>query len=331
MLFTEGHPALGRSGQTYGADLRLTTSRFLGGPRNFDVTGYAVRSVNNGLSGRNWSYGASAHYPNDLFNAQVSLREVQENFRPALGFVQRDNIRMVRVAASFNPRPRDFLNIQQMFHDAYFTHFTSLEHKQTESWDFYLTFLDWHLRSGDNWHGMLDINPVFERLFEPFQISPGVVLPPGDYRFTRLRSNLFATATRRPLSANVSVVWGNYWSGTAQQVTTAITYRLPPSFQITFNTNQTFARLPEGHFTARIMTSNISYSASPRLSFFNLVQYDNRSRNLGWQSRVRWTLKPGNDFFIAFNQGWIHDEGDSLRFRTQDNKLSAKLQYSVRL
>ena len=32
-IFTDGHPALGQSGQTYGADMRLATSRFLGGQR----------------------------------------------------------------------------------------------------------------------------------------------------------------------------------------------------------------------------------------------------------------------------------------------------------
>ena len=67
---------------------------------------------------------------------------------------------------------------------------------------------------------------------------------------------------------------------------------------------------------------------SPSLSFSNLIQYDNRSRNLGWQSRVRWTLQPGNDLFFAFNQGWIQEEGegDRYRFRTQDTKISTKFQ-----
>ena len=88
------------------------------------VNAYAVRSVNEGVPDRDWSYGFSAHYPNDRFNAQVSFRDVQENFRPALGFVQRDNIRMLRMAASYNPRPTGFLNVQQMFHDIYYTQFS---------------------------------------------------------------------------------------------------------------------------------------------------------------------------------------------------------------
>ena len=53
-----------------------------------------------------WSYGFSASYPNDKFDAQVAFREIQRNFRPALGFVQRDNVRLLRVGASYNPRPQ---------------------------------------------------------------------------------------------------------------------------------------------------------------------------------------------------------------------------------
>jgi hypothetical protein len=329
-IFTGGDPAEGRSGQTYGADMRLATSRFMGRRANFVVNGYALKSVNEGVSGRDWSYGFSAHYPNDKFNAQIAVREIQENFRPALGFVQRGNVRLFRLAGSYNPRPKNFLNVQQMFHDVYYTRFTRLDNGEVESWDLYVTLLDWHLASGDNLHGMFDFNPTYERLFEPFEISPGVHLLPGEYRFTRFRSNLLSTATKRRLSGSINLTYGGYWSGKAEQVTTSVTYKVPPRFTVTVGTNQTFARLPEGHFIARIFTSNVSYAATPRLSFSNLIQYDNRSRNMGWQSRVRWTLQPGNDLFFAVNQGWIHEDGDHLRFRTQDSKVSAKFQYSFR-
>jgi hypothetical protein len=329
-IFTGGHPVEGQSGQTFGADMRLATSRFLGRPNNFVVNGYAVKSVNEGVPGRDWSYGFSAHYPNDRFNAQIAYREIQENFKPALGFVQRDNVRLLRIAGSYNPRPKQFLNVQQMFHDVYYTRFTRLDNGEVESWDLYVTLLDWHLRSGDNLHGMLDFNPTYERLFEPFEISPGVRLLPGEYRFTRFRSNLLSTAAKRRLSGSINLTYGGYWSGNAEQVTTSLTYKVPPRFIVTVSTNQTFARLPEGDFIARILTSNVSYSVTPRLSLSNLVQYDNRSRNLGWQSRVRWTLQPGNDLFVAFNQGWIQEEERDRRFRAQDSRLSAKFQYSFR-
>jgi len=332
-IVTDGHPAPGQDGRVYGADLRLATSRFLGRQRNFVVNAYGVRSENRNVSGQDWSYGFSAHYPNDRYVAQVVVRDIQENFRPALGFVQRNNVRMMRAGASWNPRPRDMFNILQMSHDIFFTRFTRLDNNEVESWDLYVTWWDWHFKSGDNMHGMFDFNPTYERLFETFEISPGVFLLPGEYRFTRFRNNLLSTAAKRPLSASVNLLFGNYWSGRAEQVIATLTYKLPPRLTLSISTNQTFARLPEGHFIARIATSNVAYAISPSLSFSNLVQYDNRSRNLGWQSRVRWTLQPGNDLFFAFNQGWVQEleeENRNLRFRAQDTKVSAKFQYSYR-
>jgi hypothetical protein len=132
--------------------LRLATSRLLRESRNFVVTAYGVRSANEGISDDDWSYGFSARYPNDKFDAQIVFREVQENFNPGIGFVQRGNVRMMRLAASYNPRPRDFLNIQQIFHDAYYTRFERLDNGEVESWDLYITPIDWHFNSGDSLH-----------------------------------------------------------------------------------------------------------------------------------------------------------------------------------
>ena len=169
--------------------------------------------------------------------------------------MQRDNVRLLRVAGSYNPRPKDFLNIQQMFHDVFYTRFTRLDNGEVESWDLYVTLLDWHFKSGDNLHGILDFNPTYERLFEPFEISPGVVLPPGEYRFTRFRSNLFSTAAKRRLSGSVNRHVGQLLVGQGRAGDDGAHLQAAAAVHVQpVNTNQTFARLPEGHFTARIFT-----------------------------------------------------------------------------
>jgi hypothetical protein len=216
-----------------------------------------------------------------------------------------------------------------MFHDVFYTRFTRLDNGQVESWDLYATFLDWHFQSGDSLHSLVDVNPTYERLFAPFVISPGVVLPVGEYRFTRFRGT-FASAQKRRLQGSISASAGPYWSGHANTLQLGVTYKIPPYFVISLNSNQTFARLPQGNFVARILSSQISYAVSPFLSFSNLIQYDNQSRNLGWQSRVRWILRPGNDFFFVFSQGWVQDASRGYHFSAQDSKLSGKLQYTVR-
>ena len=328
-MFTHGNPAPGKSGNTYGADARISTSHFLEGSRNAIVDAYGLKSDNDGVSGDDASYGLSARYPNDKWDAMVVFREIQKNFDPGVGFVQRRNVRMYRVGGSYNPRPEHFLDIQQMFHDVYYTRFDRLDNGRLESSELYITPLDWHFNSGDSLHAIADYERGFERLFEPFEISPGVTLPVGDYPTDRFGAVL-STARKRPLSGSFSISYGDFWSGSAERISASIGYKLPPRFTFSLRSDQTFAHLPQGDFIARIHTSTINYAVSPRLTFSNLIQYDNRSRNLGWQSRMRWTPKPGNDLFLSFNQGWINEDPGSLRFTAQDTKMSAKFQYTFR-
>lgn len=328
-IFTDGHSNPERSSSTFGADLRLQTSDFLGEGKNFEFDAYAVKSENDNSSGDDMSFGFAARYPNDRWDGMVVFRQIEENFDPGIGFVQRKNVRMYRVAGSFNPRPRDFLNIQQMFHDVYYTQFDRLDNGMKESSELYITPLDWHFNSGDSLHALIDYQRGYERLFEPFQISPGVILPVGEYKTNRSKI-VIATANKRPLSGSLNVSYGDFWSGSSEQVNVSLTYKLPPQVTASVSANQTFAHLPEGDFIARIFTGTLNFAISPRLTFSNLIQYDNRSRNLGWQSRMRWTLRPGNDLFISFNQGWLSDPDSSLRFVAQDTKIAAKFQYTFR-
>lgn len=329
-MFTAGDPARSNSANTVGADIRLATSDFLGKNRNMVFNAWGLKTNNEGVEDRNNAFGFGAHFPNDRFQGQIQWREIQENFDPSLGFVQRTNVRMLRLGGSFNPRPNRATGIQQMFHDVFYTRFTRLDNDQVETEKFHLTIADWHFNSGDSMHSLFELNPTFERLFEPFEISPGVVLPAGEYRFTPI-GFFFTSAQKRPIQGSIGVTVGNFWSGTAKTVRTGLRYQLPPKFSISLDTNQTFARLPQGNFVARIVTSQINYNVSPFLSFANLIQFDNRSGNLGLQSRIRWTLDPGNDLFFVFGQGWVQDISGGYDFRQQSTRLATKLQYTIRL
>ena len=328
-IFTEGNPASPLSSSTIGVDMRLATSNFLGSGRNMVFNAYGLRSNNQGISENNSSFGFGAQYPNDKFDAQIQWREIQENFDPAIGFVQRSDVRMLRVAGSFNPRPKQSTGIQQMQHDVFYTRFTRLDNGLVETSNLYVTLVDWHLNSGDSLHSLFDANVTYERLLEPFEISPGVVLPAGEYRFTPWRI-FFTSAQKRRIQGSIGFNFGNFWSGTAKMIQTGLSYKFPPYFSISLNTNQTFASLPQGSFIARIYSSRVDYAASPFLSVSSLIQFDNRSENLGLQSRVRWTIEPGNDVFFIFGQGWVQDLERGYDFRRQDSRLAMKFQYTIR-
>jgi hypothetical protein len=326
-IYTEGNPDGSGDSSTIGADFRYSTSRFLGAERNFVVDVFSLKTRNQGVSNDDFAYGFTVAYPNDLLDLSLTLREVQENFQPALGFVPRPNVRTLFISADYAPRPRDFLNIRQMFHEFRYTETERLDYGDVESRRLFVAPINWQFNSGDrvefNWV------PTFERLFEPFEISPGIRLSPGDYRFTRWRLEVFSASKRR-LEARATWWLGTYWSGRADEVELSLRYKLPPQFVVEFSTTQTFADLPEGEFTARINTLRVDYALSPFLTFLNLIQYDNASHNLGWQSRVRWTLEPGTDLFFVFSRGWLQDPAGGYRFALDESRLSVKFQHTFR-
>jgi hypothetical protein len=41
-------------------------------------------------------------------------------------------------------------------------------------------------------------------------------------------------------------------------------------------------------------------------------------------------MKPGNDLFLVFSQGWVQEPEGGLNFQSQDTKVSTKFQYNFR-
>ena len=65
-----------------------------------------------------------------------------------------------------------------------------------------------------------------------------------------------------------------------------------------------FGRLPKGNFVQRLWQLQGAYAWSPNLVLSSFIQYDTESQNVGTNTRLRWTIKPGNDLFIVWNRGW---------------------------
>ena len=86
--------------------------------------------------------------------------------------------------------------------------------------------------------------------------------------------------------------------------------------------------LVQGKFFTQLFSLQADYNFTPNISWANTVQYDTESRILGFQTRFRWILKPGNDLFLVLNRGWFktyeHDYVPSF------DRGTVKLQYTFR-
>ena len=168
--------------------------------------------------------------------------------------------------------------------------------------------------------------PQYERLPEPFEISDGIVVPPGSYQWARYGGSM-ETADKRPWVVRVETSWGSFYDGTMQQVQIGLTVKPSTHLSFSFEGERNDVSLPGGDFFTTIFSVKGDYNFSPNVSWANLIQYDNESRELGVQSRFRWILKPGNDLFVVVNRGWYRAFDGT--YRGSFDRGSAKLQYTV--
>ena len=89
------------------------------------------------------------------------------------------------------------------------------------------------------------------------------------------------------------------------------------------------AVLVDADFETRIYRINANFFFGPDISLTNYVQYDNVTRKMGWQTRFRWILKPGNEILFAWNSS-IFEAPEKDRFEVQQSTTRLKLNYNIR-
>jgi hypothetical protein len=322
-IVTHGNPAGSGANTLLGSDARFATSTFRG-DKNLSLDLFLL-ATDDGASGkRDGAGGFKLDYPNDRWDVALNWKQIGDHFRPALGFVPRAGIRKTDVSLAFQPRPERW-GIRQFFFELNPQAVTNLEN-QLETWTVFTAPFNALTESGDQ----IEANYAaqFERLDEPFEISSGVVVPPGSYRWSRYSAKV-ETADKRPWVVQASWGWGGFYRGTLRRLELDVTLKPNTHVALSAEFERNDVELPQGSFYTDILTLRADYNFTPNVSWANLTQYDNESRIAGLQSRFRWILQPGNDFFIVINRGWYRTL-DEDRFEPIFDRGSAKLQYTFR-
>jgi hypothetical protein len=322
-IVTHGDPTGAGTNTLLGADARFATSTFHGN-KNLALEMFLMGTDEGGSGIRAGAGGLRLDYPNDRWDVALNWRQIGEHFQPALGFVPRVGIRKTDMSLAFQPRPKRW-GIRQLFFEVNPIAVTNLQNR-LESASLSMTPFNVQTESGE--HVEWDVIPTFERLDVPFEIAPGVEIPPGSYRWSRFQSTL-ATATKRSWVVDATCSWGGFYEGTLRQIQFGVTLKTNTHLAVSAQAQRNDVVLPEGLFVTQILTVRADYNVTPNLSWANLMQYDNESRVAGLQSRFRWILQPGNDLFLVLNRGWQHSLTDD-RFEPLFDRASAKLQYTFR-
>jgi hypothetical protein len=325
-MFTNGDPTGATSNQMGGVDLKLATSNFLNRQKNISLMLFGTKTSTANLKNRDTSYGGVISYPNDFLQLQYKWMKIGENYNPTLGFVPRPGVRISSFSSEVSPRP-NFWNIRRMTFEFGYDDYYKLDKGTWETKQMTINPFRLQFNSGDfigyewRWNK--------EQLFAPWLInfSKGIVLPAGQYDFNS--HNFFLmTSQSRAVSIDNNFGTGSFYSGTQKQYSGVLTWRKDSHLTTSVQLMKNWIRLAEGNFNTTLLIYRLDYSFTPFISLTNLIQYDTDSRNIGLQSRLRWILKPGNEFFVVFNNNW--QENQLNRFESDLTRFRVKLNYVFR-
>lgn len=314
---------------TAGIDLRLATSSFLGS-QNLELLAWAQHATRPDRAGGNAAFGGSLAYPNDRWNGRLDVREVQANFDPAVGFVTRRDYRRYVPTLTFGPRPRASRVVRRFTFTGTVDVQASLDNRLLNR-NVTIVPFGVELQSQDQF-GVQALSR-YERLDAPFglSIAPGrrVLLPVGsEYSNTRYQVNA-QTANRRVVAFNGRIETGGFYSGTRRELMMNGTLRARPGLIVYLTAELNRIDLPQARFSTRLFRVVGETQFTPFMALVNNLQYDSVSAVLGWQSRFRWIVRPGNDIYVVYMHNWL-DDPVRAQFASQDRRLSTKLLYTHR-
>jgi hypothetical protein len=324
VIMTEGNPQGVVGNSVVGTDFLYRNTRLPGG-HILEGEAWVQRSDTEGISGDDKAYGFGFRSPNKTgLRGGFRFSEFEKNFNPGLGFVNRVGIRQVEGGLHYRARPRSgFVRaIDGGLHIESVENITGgLQSKQ-----FRVTLLGLESRDGDN----VEVNWATntEVLVEPFEIYPGVVIPVGEYEFDERRVNFFSADQRR-LSGGVGFQTGGFYGGNRDQIFGSLAWRPGPHFSTRIEYQINDVLLPQGAFTTRLVAIRGDVAFSAKLSWVNLIQYDNVSEILGINSRLQWVPEPGREAFLVLNRN-LEDYDRDGSFHNAYSEAAIKFSYTFR-
>jgi hypothetical protein len=183
------------------------------------------------------------------------------------------------------------------------------------------------MESGDTIR--LAVNAIRDVLPFDFEVAKGVVLPAGGYNYTSWMLG-YSGAPHRPLVLTGSYTLGGFYSGTYDDLSVGLTFKLDGFVNLSLSTEFVRGRLPEGRFNQNVYQLKADFFLSPDLGFMNYVQFDDVSNSLGWSARLRWRVSAGNDIYLVYNKGWERRWDPTSRFVPSDERGVFKVTLSLR-
>ncbi len=264
--------------------------------RNNTVSGFLARTDTPGVSGDQHAFNIRSRILYPKYDLDLGYQEVGDHFNPEVGFLSRRGYRKPDVRLMTRFRPNDFLKLQELRPHATFRGFWGFDGFQETGY----VHLDNHWQFRDSTEIHTGMNLTREGVRMPFEIYPGVFVPPGTYDNAEAQLVLM-TNQGAPLSLNLQTFMGGFFNG--DRVTLNPTVRVRPSeaFNLELAYSRNDVSLATGDFVTNLVRTRVSYAFNARTFLQSLVQYNDRADVWSINLRFGWLQAANTGLFIVYN------------------------------
>ncbi|NOZ73830.1 MAG: carbohydrate binding family 9 domain-containing protein [FCB group bacterium] len=284
----------------YGADFLYSTSSLFG-DKYFAFGGALVQSY---TSDRDQKTGSAQRiffdFPNDLVDFSSIWERSGARFNPETGFLRRENYQMLMMDMRIKPRP-DFLPwLQQLVFKPFdFNYYIDdRTHEMQTLWSEFRP-LGFTTRSGEFFES--NVQRRAEHLTEDFEIHHGIIIPEGEYWFSRNELQ-FGTFEGRPVYGFLFYQWGEFYNGKRTEWSLRSTFQLNKHINIRSDYTQNTISLPGGDFTVNEFGGRVELAVSPDLFGSVFGQWNTDDQVVLLNFRINWIPTPGANCYFVINQ-----------------------------
>jgi len=320
-IMTYGDPTSNVSNSVLGVDFLYRDSD---GPFGEILTGqfWAQKSRTSDLNGDDQAFGARLTIPSDKLWAYAGVQNIEENFNPALGFVNRVGVRISDAGVRYRYRPKtgrwrainariDVTNVSSIDGGTLSRTVRFSPNLFSHRGDFLL----------------LGFERRVELVRNEFLLFGRLGIPAGDYKFDRIRAEV-SSGTQRTFSATLSLQRGGFFGGDRFEKFVELQWRQSAHFFLGLGFTQNEVDLPSGSFTSNLASLRADVAFNSRWSWSNFVQYENAGDTLGISSRLRFIPEAGKEMVLVLNHGGTVDPSGS--FSSTQSNIILKLSYTFR-
>lgn len=331
IIFTDGDPQSNLDSSLIGTDFRYRNSQ-LPNNKTIEANAWIQKTDTEGKQGDDMAYSLSLSSPNQTgWRGAAVYSRIEQNFDPAVGFVNRAGIQDLALDGGYIHRFSSESYLRNVYLGAEAYRADLLSNGEVSSEQFAVRIGLFNQENDRLFSKIVKNREVLLNDFTIFRASDGsrsVVIPAGEYEFYEwlIFPNL---AGQRKLSSTFNVQGGEFYNGDRLQLGFNSTWRPTRQYELGLNYSENSIKLPGGDFKVRLISMKANVAFNSKLSWSNLLQYDNVSESMGLNSRLNWIPENGQEGFLVFNYG-AQDADKNNSFVSTKSDLSVRFTYTFR-